>query len=146
MTSLARSTFDRLVHLETMLWNAADDELRRRTGLRLGRLEVLRVIAGVDQCRVNDIAGRLQITVGAVSKLVDRLEESGHCQRQPNPTDGRSSLITVTGAGREALDDAEHVIEPLLQRCFASADLEYLNDTLARVELAVHEEGAGSPS
>ena len=137
MTSLVRSTFDRLVRVETTLWNRCDEELHRRTGLRMGRLEVLRVIAAVDPCRVNDIAVRLQITVGAVSKLIDRLEESGHCRRQPNPDDRRSSVLSVTGHGRAALEEAERIIQPLLQRCFASADLPDLNETLTRVEQAL---------
>jgi DNA-binding MarR family transcriptional regulator len=143
MTSLVRSTFDRLVHVETLLWNRCDEELLCRTGLRLGRLEVLRVIASVEQCRVNDIAMRLQITVGAVSKLVDRLEESGHCRRAPNPEDRRSSVLSVTPLGRTALEEAERIIDPLLQRCFADADLHSLNEALSRVEQTLTAESAG---
>jgi DNA-binding MarR family transcriptional regulator len=143
MTSLIRSTFDLLVRVETLLWNHCDEELRRHTGLRMGRLEVLRVIADVDPCRVNDIAVRLQITVGAVSKLVDRLEESGHCRRLPNPDDRRSSVLSVTDLGRAALDEAERVLQPLLRRYFTSEDLQGLNDTLTRMEQALGAQVSG---
>lgn len=135
----ARKTFDLLVRVETMLWNRCDDELGRRTGLRLGRLEVLRIVAAVDQCRVGDIASQLQITVGAVSKLVDRLEASGHCRRQPNPDDRRSSVISVTDQGRAALAEAEGVIDPLLERCLVAANLNHLNAALAHIEQALSQ-------
>lgn len=134
MTSPVRSTFDRLVRVEILLWNRLDDELRRHTGLPLGRLEVLRVIAGTEGCRVQDIASRLLITVGAASKLVDRLEASGHCQRHPNPDDRRSSLLTVTAVGQVALTQAETLLEPLLGQAFAAVHLPHLNDALAQVE------------
>jgi hypothetical protein len=68
MPTPERKTFGRIVHIETRLWNRCDAELRRRTGLSLGRLEVLRVIAEVKQCRVGDIVTRLLITVVAFSR------------------------------------------------------------------------------
>lgn len=141
MTTPARSTFDRLVRVETMLWNRLDDELRCSLGLPLGRLEVLRVIVEIKGCRVHDVASRLLITVGAASKLVDRLEASGHCQRHPNPDDRRSSLLKVTEAGQVALTQAESVLEPLLIQAFAAADLRHLNDALSRIEQALEAKG-----
>ncbi len=40
------------------------------------------------------------ITIGAASKLVDRLERDGTAHREPNPNDRRSSLIaTLEGGG-----------------------------------------------
>lgn len=141
MTTPARSTFDRLVRVETLLWHRLDDELRRQLGLRLGRLEVLRVIADTAGCRVHDVASRLLITVGAASKLVDRLEASGHCERHPNPADRRSSLIEVTDVGQAALTQAETLLEPLLGRAFASVRLSHLDDALAQVEQALEARG-----
>jgi DNA-binding MarR family transcriptional regulator len=137
MTTPARELFDLIVRVETMLWNHCDDTLRKRTGLPLGRLEVLRAIGEIENCRVNDIAVRLQITVGAVSKLVDRLEASGHCRRQPNPEDRRSSVLVVTDLGGSVLAETQAVIEPLLQSAFAPANAEALSDALARVERAL---------
>ncbi len=133
----ARAIFDRLVHVETRLWNLCDDALRKQSGLPFGRLEVLRIIAVIDQCRVGDIAIHLHITVGAVSKLVDRLEASGHCRRQPNPGDRRSSVLSVTGAGEAALAQAEAILEPLLQRYLGVANHDHLSDALKPVEQAL---------
>ena len=57
-------------------------------------------------CRVVDIADELSITVGGVSKLVDRVERAGWCVRAPNPNDARSSVLTFTRTGRRVLEAA----------------------------------------
>lgn len=145
MTTPARATFDRIVHVETMLWNRCDDEVQKRTGLPLARIEVLRIIAEVAQCRVNDIVSRLLITGGAVSKLVDRLEASGHCTRQPNPDDRRSSVISVTDLGKMVLAQAEEVMEPLLQQYIVVADLNCLDKALMKVQEALMQAAASGP-
>ncbi|RYF30634.1 MAG: MarR family transcriptional regulator [Cytophagaceae bacterium] len=134
MSSSPRTTFDRIVHIETLLWNLCDAELRRQVGFPMGRLEVLRSINEIEGCRVNDIAERLAITIGAVSKLVDRLESSGLCQRKPNPEDRRSSLLAVTDIGLRTLEQADNVLEPLLERWFTQINLRSLNDGLIQIE------------
>ncbi|WP_019011577.1 MarR family winged helix-turn-helix transcriptional regulator [Deinococcus aquatilis] len=140
----ARTLFDRLVHVETMLWNRCDDELQRQIGLPLGRLEVLRVIAQIQHCRVNDVASRLLITVGAASKLVDRLEASGHCQRHPNPDDRRSSRLSVTDVGQTTLTGSETLMEALLTQAFAAVSFAPLHDALSTIEQTLTT--AGEPA
>jgi hypothetical protein len=87
--------FSDLVRLEIELWNAVDARLRAVHDLPLARFEPMQVIARTPQCRVQDIATELSITVGGTSKIVDRLEAAGLCRRQPDPDDGRSSLIEL---------------------------------------------------
>lgn len=97
--------FDALVRYETELWNVIDERLQDGLGLTLARLDALRVIdrrAGA--CRVQDIADDLCITVGAASKLVDRLETDDLARRAANPGDRRSSLINFTDRGRRLHD------------------------------------------
>ncbi|WP_344937536.1 MarR family winged helix-turn-helix transcriptional regulator [Actinoplanes nipponensis] len=71
----------------------------------------MRVVAATPGCRVLDVSAQLQITVGAASKVVDRVEAAGHCARRPNPRDRRSSLIALTPSGSAALAAAEVVFE-----------------------------------
>jgi len=97
--------FDALVRYETELWNFLDERLQADLGLTLARLDALRVINRRDgACRVQDIADDLCITVGAASKLVDRLETDGLARRAANPGDRRSSLISFTDRGRSIHD------------------------------------------
>jgi DNA-binding MarR family transcriptional regulator len=99
--------FDDLVRVEIVLWEAVDLRLRRDLDLPLGRAEVLRVVATSESCRVQDVARALSITVGAVSKLVDRLESTGLCARRAHPADRRSSLLELTEEGRRVHAAAE---------------------------------------
>jgi DNA-binding MarR family transcriptional regulator len=111
----ARDVFDRIVSVEIALWERVDVRLQAEKQLMLGRLLPMRVMATTPGCRVFDIAAQLQITVGAASKTVDRVEAAGHCVRRPNPGDRRSSLIELTEAGVAALADAEVVFEDEVQ-------------------------------
>lgn len=43
----------------------------------------------------SDLAARLQITRGAVTGLIDRLEATGHAHREPDPVDGRSVRVVA---------------------------------------------------
>ncbi|MEI6159781.1 MAG: MarR family transcriptional regulator, partial [Roseococcus sp.] len=48
----------------------------------------------------NDLLGTMMITSGTMTHRVDQLEKAGHVRRVPNPSDGRSVLIALTGKGR----------------------------------------------
>lgn len=98
-----RVLFSELVRLETELWDAVEGRLRRDFGLTLPFFEFLQVISQNAACRVQDIAAELSITVGGTSKIVDRIEAAGYCVRTANPRDRRSSIITLTPAGKRLL-------------------------------------------
>jgi DNA-binding MarR family transcriptional regulator len=98
--------FSDLVRLETELWDRVDRRLRNDHDLPLSWFEPMQVIDRMPGCRVADIAEALSITVGGTSKLVDRLEHAGWCSRAPNPDDARSSVLTLTRAGRRVLREA----------------------------------------
>ncbi|MEM7325733.1 MAG: MarR family winged helix-turn-helix transcriptional regulator [Actinomycetota bacterium] len=98
--------FSDLVRLETELWDLVDRRLRSDHDLPLSWFEPMQIISHVDDCRVADIAQRLSITLGGVSKLVDRIERGGWCERRPNPRDARSSVLVLTSAGRRLLEAA----------------------------------------
>lgn len=49
----------------------------------------------------HDIAEHLRITTASVTKLLDRLSDSGHIQRKRHPHDRRSRVIVLTGLARE---------------------------------------------
>lgn len=113
--------FELLVRYETALWNHVDAHVRARTTHSLSTLWALRVVhRHPGTCRVHEVRHDLGITVGAASKLVDRLERDGLVARAPNPADGRSSVITLTTAGRSAHDDGLRAVadrlDPHLQR------------------------------
>jgi DNA-binding MarR family transcriptional regulator len=51
----------------------------------------------------SELAARERIQRPTATRVLARLEEQGLIERMPDPRDGRSSLVTVTTAGRELL-------------------------------------------
>jgi len=129
--------FGDLVRLETELWNRVEAQVQQAHGVPLAWLEVTQVVAATTDCRVLDIARALSITVGGASKVVDRLEAGGLCRRQPNPTDGRSSFISLTASGRSLLEAGNATLTRTLDGLIGSAlpadELAELSVTLRRL-------------
>jgi MarR family transcriptional regulator, multiple antibiotic resistance protein MarR len=149
VTDLAR-VFSDLVRFETRLYNTLNDRLRAEHGLTAGQFEFLQLIAGRDGCRVQDLAAELAITTGAVSKGVDRLEAAGRVRRVPHPTNRRSSVLTLTDAGRALLEAAVPtfgaVLEARLAASLPAHSLEMLDAALAQLRGAIEDAGLGTPS
>lgn len=67
------------------------------------------------------IAHHLGISTAATTKLLDRLENGGHIQRSPHPTDRRALAITITAETRHAA--METVGRQQAKRFYAAARL-----------------------
>jgi DNA-binding MarR family transcriptional regulator len=59
----------------------------------------------------SELARRLQMTTGAVTALVDRLEAGGHVTRAPHPSDRRRVVITRT---QKADEDITEEVAPMV--------------------------------
>lgn len=138
--------FSELIRYETELWNAVEARLRQAHGLDLSWFEPMQVIERTPACRVNDIAEALSITVGGTSKLVDRIEAAGWCQRRSNPNDSRSSLIELTAAGRRLLAAASKTFAKELDLHFASVltprALEQMSTSVRQLRAALRSRSA----
>lgn len=136
--------FDVLVRYEVALWNAVDRELGRQGKISLGQLHALRVVGRYGgQARVQDLSSDIGITVGAASKLADRLERDGLASRSPNPANRRSSLISLTAAGQQALASAMEVFRGAVARAVGEEDVEPLTAALRRLQARLGEPGVG---
>ncbi|HET9649127.1 MAG TPA: MarR family transcriptional regulator [Microlunatus sp.] len=137
--------FDVLVRYEVALWGAVDGELARHGELSLAQLHALRVVDRYGgRARVQDLSDDIGITVGAASKLVDRLERDGLAFRSPNPANRRSSLVGLTAAGGEALVSALHVCRAAVAGAVGGEDLEAVTAVLRRLQTRLDESGMGA--
>ena len=140
-----RLLFSQLVRLKTELWNAVEGRLRADFGVSLPVFEFLQVISRTLDCRVQDIAAELSITVGGTSKIVDRIEASGYCARSANPGDRRSSIISLTPAGKRLLPKLAAAVDDELRRklgtSLADRSLVQLTRTLTKLRTAVRADG-----
>lgn len=120
--------FSDLVRTETELWDRVDHRLRHDHDLPCSWFEPMQLIDRLEGCRVIDIARTLSITVGGASKLVDRIEQAGWCDRVPNLDDARSSILQLTPVGRQILARAQESFDDELRESLAAvlspADLE----------------------
>jgi DNA-binding MarR family transcriptional regulator len=132
-----RVLFSELVRLETELWDAVEGRLRSDHGVALPLFEFMQIISRHPNCRVQDIAAELSITVGGTSKIVDRLEAAGYCARHANPSDRRSSLLALTPAGKRLLPKITATVDDELDARLGSElsgrSLAELIGTLARL-------------
>lgn len=113
--------FTQLVRAEIDLWDALDERLHADTGVSVSQFQALSAVASIDGgARVLDISNEMSITVGATSKLVDRLERDALVVRQSNPTDRRSSIVVLTEQGRTALHTANVSAEKHLRMMLES--------------------------
>ncbi len=137
--------FDVLVRYEVTLWNAVDRELGQQGQISLGQLHALRVVSRYGgRARVQELSSDIGITVGAASKLANRLERDGLASRSPNPANRRSSLIALTAAGQQALASAMVVYRGVVARAVGEEDIEGLTAALLRLQARLGEPGAGA--
>jgi DNA-binding MarR family transcriptional regulator len=149
VTDLIQVFFD-LVLTEIRLYNALGERLRAEHGLATSQFAALRIIGGRDDYRVGDLAREAAITVGASSKVVDRLEAAGWVSRRPNPANRRSSLLALTAAGRRLLDAATPTVESELRTWLAGSlsaqSLDELAAAVARLRQVMEDARAGTPT
>lgn len=124
--------FDQLVHVETDFWNAVERHLIRNGQVSLATLQALRVLERHDgKGRVHELSEELSITIGAASKLADRLERDGLATRRAHPEDRRSSLISLSDGGQAARSDGEDFAQHFIARVLGEpTDVDRLADAL----------------
>ena len=120
MASCAPSLFTALIHTEMGAWNAVESALSEAgNALTLGRFLVLRTVRDTPACRIQEVAASQGITLGAASRLVDRLHRDGLVHRTPCEHDRRAIILTVTEEGLAHLEKACMIVETEQERLFA---------------------------
>jgi len=84
------------------------DEVLAPFGLTFARYELLMLLdfTRSGSLPVGKIGERLQVHPTSVSSAVGRLEGQGMVVRVPHPTDGRTTLVGITGDGRATVKRA----------------------------------------
>lgn len=89
-------------------------EVAEQSGLTIHQMHVLGNLWGRGACTMTDLKQELEVTTGAVTGLVDRLERLGLVTRVPSQEDRRVTLLELTPAGREAVTAAVQAWEKRL--------------------------------
>jgi DNA-binding MarR family transcriptional regulator len=91
--------------------------------LSFSRFELLRLLAFSRNgaLPITKASDRLQVHVTSVTHAIRRLEANGLVQRVPHPTDGRTTLVTITDLGRSTVEDATVTLN---EKVFADIGIE----------------------
>jgi DNA-binding MarR family transcriptional regulator len=96
--------------------------------------------------RLRDLAALTNGSLSRVSQVATRLENRGWLERRPDPADGRTTLASLTAAGREALTRAApgHVeaVRRLVLDPLTKAQVRQLREVTSRIRRAVEPGGA----
>lgn len=105
-----------------------------RSGVRKGgstlSLPQLRVLGHVSRnpgTGVSDVAAHLDVTTPTASALVDRLVKKSLLNRKEDPTERRRTLLTLTEAGSEVLEDARNKAQNTVAQVLKSQTPEQLS-------------------
>ena len=101
-------------HLEHAL---ADQDL----GLNFTQYRVLKMLSNVPHISASELARRLEHDAGALTRLLDKMQERGFLRRHACAEDRRSVEISLTDAGRALSRPLRTVSEQLTE--FALSDL-----------------------
>jgi DNA-binding MarR family transcriptional regulator len=111
-----------LVRTHARLWGQVEADVRQVSGLTMPRYDVLMhlELAG-GRLGLSGLAEAVVLSPSGLSKLLDRMEESGLIAREPDPDDGRSTFATITPHGRAVVRKTRQKHHAFLQRMFGDA-------------------------
>ncbi|MFJ8109639.1 MarR family winged helix-turn-helix transcriptional regulator [Streptomyces sp. NPDC096132] len=106
------------VHARTM---CEIDRVLHPHGLGASDFEVLDILAAEvpaegDQCRVQDLVGRVHLSQSALSRLIGRLEKDGLVERAVCLEDRRGVYVTLTRKGRDLHGEVLPLQRDVLER------------------------------
>ncbi|GAB3069747.1 MarR family winged helix-turn-helix transcriptional regulator [Nocardioides zeae] len=94
---------DAVLRLTTALQRDMETGLAA-VGLTPARAHLVGVLVTSGPQPQQALARQLEVTPRNVTGLVDALERDGFVTREPQPTDRRASIVTLTARGREVAD------------------------------------------
>lgn len=112
-------------------------------GLTISQFSVLNWFVRVDtEATPSRLATAFQVTGGAMTNTLKRLEAKGYVKVEPDANSGRQKRVTMTATGREARDQAIAAVAPVMSEfgaAFAGLPLEQLTRQLAEVRQYLDE-------
>jgi DNA-binding MarR family transcriptional regulator len=142
---------DRIGGLSRRLHRTLDETLAE-FGLDSGEYKALCTLAqsGEPFCSTPGRLGKhMELSSGAMTNRIDRLEQAGLVRRRPDPKDRRGVLVEMTEKGRETYERAVGVQakkEELVTSALDNAEKKQLNDLLRRLMLEFERREQAGPA
>lgn len=137
---MVAAALGRLARAEGVLRAAAAEHV----GLSPADFEAVQYLAEAGAVPAGRIAEAMQITSGAVTGLIDRLERSGWVERARHEVDRRQVVVRLAAERRELIDASRALRERLLAEALAELDDTALHETAALLDGATQQLLAGA--
>ncbi len=128
-----------LLRTHARLMDQLELDVRLHSGLTVARYDVLMHLdmAG-GRLRLSDLAQAVVLSPSGLSKLLDRMQDAGLVERQPDPDDARSTFAAITTHGRAVVRKTRPRHHAFLQHVFGDVlddhDLADLTRIMARLD------------
>ena len=117
--ALSVSLFSEIITIDQMVRNRVSKVMPR--GMELSHFIVLNHLAHVGGERSPaQLAKAFNLTRGAMTNTLSKLEWSGYVHIRPDWDDARRKMVTISPAGRSARDAAMAAIAPIIENVVAS--------------------------
>jgi len=97
-----------------------------------------------DNVRQNALAEAIGIEGASLVRLIDELQSSGLVTREPDPSDRRANVVSLTPRGRDVVLEVNEDIQALRRQIFAgiaAADLEATRRVFTALKAAAGRDG-----
>ena len=108
-TAEATDLFHALIRVQKLLLAARTIAPKVHPGLESVAYPVMYTVHQMGPVGISDVATLLHSDVSTVSRQVSGLYAHGLLDKQPDPADGRATLVSLTDAGRTTLDEVQLV-------------------------------------
>jgi DNA-binding MarR family transcriptional regulator len=124
-----------LIRLREAVMREIDRRLREDHGLSLADYGVLITLVTAPglRLRMSSLGAQRLLTPSGITRVVNRLEERGLVQREPDPADGRAALAVLTKAGLAALRRAQVIHHATVRELYVGRLTQRELDRLARL-------------
>ena len=139
---LRLDTFFALMYAEIRVWSDVEQALRQAdVNLTLGRFIPLSYLAEKPM-RLQDLSACCHTKESALSRLVDRMQQSGLLTKDHDPGDKRAVVLKITEEGLRVEQEARKVVRECLGEVFGSFTQGQLHDMVSLFsEIIQHGQG-----
>jgi DNA-binding MarR family transcriptional regulator len=124
-----------LTKVRVAVLDALDRELAPYD-ISAAQLIILALLANGEATSATGLCKGISYDPGAMTRMLDRLEQKGLIRRRPNPDDRRTTKLELTGEGRDLyprLAETKNKIQRQFLRGFSEADVDSLLRLLNRM-------------
>lgn len=115
-----------------------------RFGLSESDIEALEVLIDSGAATAGRLSDLMGLTTGAVTRVIDRLEQAGYVRRVPDPTDRRRVIVELVPERMTAVEAAMARVGDKsateISHHYSEGELAVINDFLTRMEAITREE------